>query len=134
MISSSMIDRLNPPVFLGLHFWTGEDEYRPAQLQDHAHRAAHEPAQKQRKDDWGRIEETFKDLPYAVLRIRMVPGSRIQKQQQKRGVKKKNFCHTFLCSHKFHKIENYFSFEVLKKKIWANFLRIIELFTPKNCH
>ncbi len=44
---------------------------------------------------------------------------------------KKNFCHTFLCSHKFHKIENYFSFEVLKKKIWANFQRIIELFTQK---
>jgi hypothetical protein len=58
------------------------------------------------------------------------PGSRIQKQQQKSGVKK-NSCHTFLCSHKFHKIENYFSFEVLKKKIWASFQRIIELFTQK---
>ncbi len=30
-------------------------------------------------------------------------GSRIQKQQQKREVKKIS-CHTFLCSHKFHKI------------------------------
>jgi hypothetical protein len=40
-------------------------------------------------------------------------------------------CHNFLCSHKFHKIANYCSFEVLKKKIWANFQRIIELFTPK---
>ncbi len=40
-------------------------------------------------------------------------------------------CHNFLCSHKFHKIENYFSFEVLKKKIWANFQIIIELFTQK---
>jgi hypothetical protein len=58
------------------------------------------------------------------------PGSRIQKQQQKRGAKK-IWCHNFLCSHKFHKIENYFSFEVLKKKIWANFQRIIELFTQK---
>ncbi len=58
------------------------------------------------------------------------PGSRIQKQQQKREVKK-NFCHTFLCSHKFHKIVNYFNFEVLKKKIWANFQRNIELFTKK---
>ncbi len=28
-------------------------------------------------------------------------------------------------------IANYFSFEVLKKKIWANFQRIIELFTQK---
>jgi hypothetical protein len=33
----------------------------------------------------------------------------------------------FLCSHRFHKIVNYFSFEVLKKKIWTNFQRIIEL-------
>jgi hypothetical protein len=56
--------------------------------------------------------------------------SRIQKQQQKRGVKK-FFCNTFLCSHKFHKIENYFSFEEQKKKILTNFLRIIELFTQK---
>jgi hypothetical protein len=45
----------------------------------------------------------------------------LQKQQQKRGMKKKICCHTFLCSHKFHKIEIYFSFEVLKKQIWANF-------------
>ncbi len=44
---------------------------------------------------------------------------------------KKIRCHTFLCSHKFHKIVNYFSFEVLKKKIWAKFQRIIELFTKK---
>jgi hypothetical protein len=71
-----------------------------------------------------------------VLRIRDVytgsqilifthPGSRIQKQQQKRGVKKISF-HTFFCSHKFDKIVNYFIFEMLK-----NFQRIIELFTQK---
>ena len=46
-------------------------------------------------------------------------------------MKQKICCHTFLCSHKFHKIVNYFSFEVLKKKIWPNFQRIIELFTQK---
>jgi hypothetical protein len=40
-------------------------------------------------------------------------------------------CHNFLCSHKFHKIANYFSFEVVKRKIWANFQRIMELFTQK---
>jgi hypothetical protein len=57
-------------------------------------------------------------------------GSRIQKQQQKRG-EIKIWCLNFLCSPKFHKIENYFSFEVVKKKIWANFQRIIELFTKK---
>ncbi len=44
---------------------------------------------------------------------------------------KKISCHTFLCSHKFHKIVNYFSFEVPKKKIWANFQRFLELFTKK---
>ncbi len=43
---------------------------------------------------------------------------------------KKICCHNFLCSHKFHKIENYFSFEVLKK-MCANFQRIIELSTQK---
>jgi hypothetical protein len=34
-------------------------------------------------------------------------------------------------SQKFDKIENYFIFKMLKKKIWANFQRIIELFTQK---
>jgi hypothetical protein len=52
------------------------------------------------------------------------------KQQQKRGVKK-NCCHVIFCSHKFHKIENYFIFEMLRKILWANFQRIIELFTQK---
>jgi hypothetical protein len=54
------------------------------------------------------------------------PGS---KNSNKRERGKKISFHTFLCSQKFHKIVNYFSFEVLKKKIWANFQRIIELFT-----
>ncbi len=63
------------------------------------------------------------------------PGSRISdpgsKNSNKRERWKKISCHTFLCSHKFHKIVNYFSFEVLKIKIWDNFQRIIELFTKK---
>ncbi len=63
------------------------------------------------------------------------PGSRISdpgsKNSNKRERWKKISCHTFLCSPKFHKIVNYFSFEVLKNKIWANFQRIIELFTKK---
>jgi hypothetical protein len=62
------------------------------------------------------------------------PGSRISDPGSKNSNKerggKKRFFHTFLCSHKFHKIEH-FSFEVLKKKIWANFQRIIELLTQK---
>jgi hypothetical protein len=53
------------------------------------------------------------------------------KKSNKREGWKKICCHNFLCSHKFHNIKNYFSFEVLKKKIWANFKRIIELFTQK---
>ncbi len=40
------------------------------------------------------------------------PGS---KNSNKRERWKKISYHTFLCSHKFHKIVNYFSFEVLKK-------------------
>jgi hypothetical protein len=76
-----------------------------------------------------RIRDVY---PGSRILIFTHPGSRIQKQQQKREVKKIS-CHTgtFLCSHKFHKIVNYFSFEVLKKNIWANFQRIIELFTKK---
>jgi hypothetical protein len=60
-------------------------------------------------------------------------GSRIPdpKTAIKERGDKKIFCHTFLCSHKFHKIVNYFSFKVLKKKIWANFQRNIELYTKK---
>jgi hypothetical protein len=56
------------------------------------------------------------------------PGS---KNSKKREGWKKICCHNFICSHKFHKIANYFSFEVLKKKIWVNFQRIIELFSQK---
>jgi hypothetical protein len=81
-----------------------------------------------------------------VLRIRDVypgsrilifthPGSRIpdpgSKNSKKREGRKKICCHNFICSHKFHQIANYFCFEVLKKKIWVNFQRIIELFTQK---
>jgi hypothetical protein len=58
------------------------------------------------------------------------PGSRIQKQQQKTVVKK-FFCPTIFCSHKFHNTEYYFIFDMLKKKIWPNFPRIIEVFAQK---
>ncbi len=56
--------------------------------------------------------------------------SRIQKQQQKRGVKNNLLSYLF-CSHKFHKTENYLIFEMLKKKISAYLQRILELFTHK---
>ncbi len=56
------------------------------------------------------------------------PGS---KNRSKREGWKKICCHTFFCSNKFHIIENYFIFKMLKKKICASFQRIIELFTQK---
>ncbi len=69
---------------------------------------------------------TVKVLP--VVRIREVyPGSRIQKQQQKRGVKK-NCCHTIFCSHKFHKIEIILIFNNL-----GQFSRNYRTFNPKHC-
>ena len=43
----------------------------------------------------------------------------------------KNFVIILFCCHKFHKIEYYVIFEMLKKKIWANFQRIVEVFTQK---
>ncbi len=55
------------------------------------------------------------------------PGS--QNSNKREGWKK--LCCHYVPSHQFHKIENYFSFEMLKKKIWANFQRIIELLTQK---
>jgi hypothetical protein len=59
------------------------------------------------------------------------PGSRIpdpKTSTKERGEEKKLLSYLF-CSHKFHKIENYFIFEMLKKKIWPGFKRVIELFT-----
>ncbi len=44
---------------------------------------------------------------------------------------KKNLLSYLFCSHKFHKIENYFIFEMPKKKNCSNFQRIIKLFTQK---
>jgi hypothetical protein len=52
-------------------------------------------------------------------------------ETKERGEKISCHCHSFFCSHKFHIVENYFSFEMPKKKIWANFQRIPELFTLK---
>ncbi len=43
----------------------------------------------------------------------------------------KFFYVTILCSHKNHKIVNFFIFELEKKKIWANLQRITEIFTQK---
>ncbi len=75
-----------------------------------------------------RIRDVY---PRSRILIFAHPGSRIQKQQQKTGVKKFFFCQTIFCSHKFHKTEYYLIFDKLKKKIWPNFPRIIEVFTQK---
>ncbi len=58
------------------------------------------------------------------------PGSRIQKREQNRDVKI-NCCHTFFCSHKFHKIVNYFIFEMPKKKKFGPISKELQNFVPK---
>ncbi len=80
-----------------------------------------------------------------MLRIRDVyPGSRIlifthlgsrisdpgSKNSNKREGWKKISCHTFLCSHKFHK-GNYFNFEVPKKKNLGQFSKNYRTLYPK---
>ena len=60
------------------------------------------------------------------------PGSRIPDAKiatKERG--EKNFCHTFLFSLKCHKIEHYFSFQELKKKLVPIFKELLN-FLPKN--
>jgi hypothetical protein len=61
------------------------------------------------------------------------PGSRIPdtKTSTKERGEKKFVVIPFFSSHKFHKIANYYSFEMLKTKIWPSFQRIIELFNQK---
>jgi hypothetical protein len=60
------------------------------------------------------------------------PGSRTPdpKTATKERGETKICCHSFFCSHTFYKIENYFIFEMLKKKIWVSFQKIID-FLPK---
>ncbi len=87
------------------------------------------------------IRNTDPQAWLAVLRIRDVyPGSWFlpipdpgSKNSNKRERWKKISCHTFLCSHKFHKIVNYFSFEVLKKKIFGPIFKELKNFYQKNC-
>jgi hypothetical protein len=64
------------------------------------------------------------------------PGSRIpdpgSKNSNKRERWKKISCHTFLCSHKFHKIVNYFRGSA-EEKILANFSKNYRTFYQKYC-
>ena len=77
-----------------------------------------------------RIRDVY---PESRILIFTHPGSRIPdpKTAIKERGEKKLVVISFFCGHKFYKIENYFIFEMPKKKIWANFQRIIELFTQK---
>ncbi len=52
--------------------------------------------------------------------------------KKEKGEKNKFVVLPFFCSHKYHRIKNYFIFDQVKKKLWANLQTIIELFTPKN--
>jgi hypothetical protein len=74
-----------------------------------------------------RIRDGKKSDPGPRILIFTHPGSRIQKQQQKRGVKKIVII-TFYVATNFTKLQIIL---VLKKKIFANFQRIIELFTQR---
>jgi hypothetical protein len=62
-------------------------------------------------------------------------GSRIPDRGSKKTVTKERgenkFVIILFCSHKFHKIDYYVIFEMLKKKIWADFQRIVEVFPQK---
>jgi hypothetical protein len=64
--------------------------------------------------------------PGCLTRILIFYPSRIpdpKTSTKERGEKKFFVIH--FCSHKFHKLENYSIFEMLKKKIWPSFQRII---------
>ncbi len=77
-----------------------------------------------------RIRDVY---PGSRILIFTHPGSRIPDPKtatNERGEKK--FVAIPFCSHKIHKIENFFFFgNTEEKKIWDSFQRIIELFTQK---
>jgi hypothetical protein len=72
-------------------------------------------------------------IPGSRILIFTHPGSRIldPKTTTKERGEKKLVVKPFFVATQIHKIVNYLIFEMLKKKIWANFQRIIELFTQK---
>jgi hypothetical protein len=54
------------------------------------------------------------------LSLILIPDPKTAKKERSEKI----CCHTFLCSHKFHRIENYFIFEIMKKKFGAIFKEI----------
>ena len=77
-----------------------------------------------------RIRDVY---PGSRILIFTHPGSRIPdpKTATKERGEKKLVVKSFYVATKFNKIVKYFSVKVIKKKILANFQRIIELFTKK---
>jgi hypothetical protein len=74
----------------------------------------------------------------SVTDPRCLSGSRIlifthpgSKNSNKREAWEKICCHTFFVAINFNKIENYFTFELMKKNMWSNFQGTIELFNQK---
>ncbi len=62
-------------------------------------------------------EEIQEEILNSVLRIRDVyPGSHNSNKREGGNL----FCSTFFCCHKYHKLKNYYIFELLKEKIWVN--------------
>ncbi len=59
------------------------------------------------------------------------PESRISDPGSKNSYKREGWKKISFCSHKFHKIKNYFIFELPRKKILAKFQRSIELLPKK---
>jgi hypothetical protein len=59
------------------------------------------------------------------------PGSRIPDPKNSNKSEKKFVVIPFFCSHKFHKIENYLIFEMLKKKIWPIFKELYNFLFKK---
>jgi hypothetical protein len=57
--------------------------------------------------------------------------SRVSDPKNKKKEGGKKILHNLFCCHKCHKIETYFIFELVKKKIWASLQRILELPTQK---
>ncbi len=78
-----------------------------------------------------RSEEIYVDIKLQCCGSGMFipdPGSKSSNERQ--GRKKNSLSYHFFGAINFTKL-NYFIFEMLKKKIWANFQIIIELFTQK---
>jgi hypothetical protein len=80
----------------------------------------------------------IRDIPDPDFYPSRIPdlGSRIQKQQQKRGVKKKFVVIPFVVATNFTKFKIVLHiFEMLKKNIWASqFSKNYKTFYPKICH